>query len=178
MPGAPIQPIHTLSLSPARRSKPRTGNSRSSTTGQGRRRGRLQTDLGVRHEVLAGGSALYDAGGWSAVEKGSGGTDPWGRPTGVPKGGDVSVTVTVPLEDMYVGGRVRDGAAARCVPRMRGQAGPPRPYAGGDGREVPWLPAVVPAGEEKVVQRRMGMMIMNQEVEEPSKERCKEDARS
>ena len=121
--------------------------------------------------------ALYDAGGWSAVEKGSGGTDPWGRPTGVPKGGDVSVTVTVPLEDMYVGGRVRATVRRRVVCRgcaakldRRG-----RMQEATDEKCLGCLPSCPP--EKKVVQRRMGMMIMNQEVEEPSKERCKEDAK-
>ena len=31
--------------------------------------------------------ALFDAGGMTAVDKGAGGTDPWGRPVGVRKGG-------------------------------------------------------------------------------------------
>lgn len=129
------------------------------------------------YEVLYDGEkrALFDAGGMAAVAKGVGGTDPWGRPTGVPKGGDVSVTVSVPLEDMYKGGTVRASVRRRVV--CRGCAatiwrGRPQEQSGKE-KCVGCGPSCPP--EKKLVQRRMGMMIMNQEVEEPSKERCKED---
>ena len=124
------------------------------------------------YEVLSDGDkrALYDAGGMDAVEKGTGGRDPFGRPVGVQRGHDVSVTVDVPLEDMYKGGSVRAAINRRVVCRgcsttPRGQ--PPPDRCAGCSASCPPV--------TKVVQRRMGMMIMNQEVQEPSKERCKED---
>ena len=131
------------------------------------------------YEVLFDGEkrALYDAGGIEAVDKGAaGGVDPWGRPVGVPKGGDVAVTVSVPLEDLYKGGSVRASVRRRIVCRgcaatvdWRGRPTEQQQKAqcAGCGPTCP--------PERKVVQRRMGMMIMNQEVEEASKQRCRED---
>ena len=129
------------------------------------------------YEVLSDGEkrALYEAGGMDAVQKGTGGFDMFGRPTGVPKGGEVSVTVSVPLEDMYRGGSVRAAVRRRVVCRgctvtadWRG-----RPQEQTHERCAGCSASCPP--ERKVVQRRMGPMIMNQEIEEPSKERCRED---
>ena len=130
------------------------------------------------YEVLSAGEkrALYDAGGLSAVEQGHGRTDPWGRPVGPQKGNDVSVTVSVSLEDFYRGGSVRANVRRRVVCRGcavnagRRRTESQNAKCNGCG---PSCPSVT-----KVVQRRMGMMIMNQEVEEPSKERCKEDLKA
>ena len=138
-----------------------------------RRRGRLQTDLRRAFEVLSDGRSARctTRAAGARSRRAARGTAPVGSADGRSKGrrrlgdGDRAARGHVCLAAACAP-RV---AAARCVPRMRGQAGPPRPYAGGDGREVPWLPASCPP-EKKVVQRRMGMMIMNQEVEEPSKE--------
>ena len=113
-----------------------------------------------------------------AVDKGVGQRDMFGREVGVQRGADVSVTVTVPLEDMYRGGQVRASVRRRVVcrgckvqPARRSWLGreEPNPKCEGCG---PSCPPVT-----KVVQRRMGMMIMNQEVQEPSKDKCKEDVK-
>ena len=150
------------------------------------------------YEVLSDGEkrALYDAGGLASVEKGADQHDPWGRPIGVRRGGDVSVTVDVPLEDLYRGGSVRAtvrrrivcrGCSATAVRRRENKArrGSGSWFYGSSGADDaakakadedrcagcgPSCPA-----ETKMVQRRMGNMIMNQEVQEPSKERCRED---
>lgn len=130
------------------------------------------------YEVLSDGEkrALYDAGGMSAVQKGGGGTDPWGRPVGVQKGGDVSVTVKVPLEDMYKGGSVRASVRRRVVCRGCAQkSARARQQETEQQRQKCAACGPTCPPEMKMVQRRMGMMIMNQEVEEPSKERCMED---
>ena len=74
-------------------------------------------EVSAAYEVLRDGEkrALYDAGGMAAVEKGTGGTDMFGRPVGVQKGPEVEVKVRVPLEDMYRGGNVRANVRARSV---------------------------------------------------------------
>lgn len=142
------------------------------------------------YEVLSDGDkrALYEAGGMEAVQKGTGGRDPFGRPIGVQKGHDVSVTVDVPLEDMYKGGSVSAAINRRVV--CRGCA---LDKQGGTGRSSSWWSGGSAAKEQpdrcagctascppekKIVQRRMGPMIMNQEIMEPSKERCKDDAKT
>ena len=130
------------------------------------------------YEVLYDGEkrALYEAGGMEAVSKGTGQTDPWGRPVGVRKAGSVSVTVSVPLEDMYRGGSVRVSVSRRVVCRgctatadRRGN----QIEAQGRPQCRECRPTCPP--QRRTVQRRMGHMIMNQEIEEPSKERCKDD---
>ena len=133
------------------------------------------------YEVLSDGDkrALYEAGGMEAVSKGLGQRDMFGREVGVQRGGDVSVTVSVPLEDMYRGGSVRVSVRRRMV--CRGCKSKPQrsswfasdeplpPRCEGCGPSCP--PTV------RMVQQRMGMMIMNREVQEPSKEQCKQDVK-
>ena len=121
------------------------------------------------YEVLGDGEkrALYDAGGMEAVEKGVGATDMFGRPTGPQRGGDVSVTASVSLEDMYRGGSVRARVRRRVV--CRGCGARRRPSANCTGCTASCPP------ELKTVQRRVGMMLMQQQVETPSAERCRED---
>lgn len=129
------------------------------------------------YEVLFDGEkrALYEAGGMEAVNKGVGGTDPWGRQTGVRKGGSVSVTVSVPLEDLYRGGSVRAAVNRRivcrgCAPKADWRGRPTEQTDGKCSGCGPTCPQ-----EKKVRQVRMGHMIMNQEYNEPSKERCRDD---
>lgn len=136
------------------------------------------------YEVLSDGDkrALYEAGGMEAVDKGVGQRDMFGREVGVQRGQDVSVTVSVPLEDLYKGGSVRVSVSRRVVCRgcrqqqqRRGVAayfssGAAKPQCEGCSNTCP--PVV------KVVQRRHGMMIMNQEVEEPSPDKCKEETKT
>lgn len=128
------------------------------------------------YEVLgdADKRALYDVGGLAAVAKGVGGTDPWGRPTGIQKDRETKVSVHVPLEDVYRGGAVRAKVRRRVVCRGCKAAG-----QGG------WFGAGLPARCEgcgpscpsttKTVHRRMGHMIMQERVEVPSDEQCRED---
>lgn len=138
-------------------------------------------EISHAYEILSDGEkrALFDAGGMAAVEKGTGGKDPWGRPTGVPKGGDSTVTVTVPLEDLYKGGSVHATIHRRIVcrgcsdrarsKRRQRQKAELDKKCEGCGPSCPF--------ERKIVQRRMGHMIMNQEVQQQSAERCKTDAK-
>lgn len=125
--------------------------------------------------------ALYEAGGMTAVEKGVGQRDMWGREVGVQRGADVSVTVAVPLEDIYKGSTVRVAVSRRVV--CRGCRDKARTgLASYLTSETP-KPQCVQCGltcppEKKVVQRRMGMMIMNEEVMEPSKEKCKDEVKN
>ena len=112
------------------------------------------------YEVLSDGDkrALYEAGGMEAVEKGTGQRDMWGNEVGVQRGNDVSVTVSVPLEDVYKGGNVRVEVARRVVCRGCRNQGrrSDKPQCAGCG---PTCPAV-----KRVVQHRRGMMIYQQEV--------------
>eukprot|EP00965_Chrysotila_dentata_P236572 6201394-Pleurochrysis_carterae.AAC.3 len=76
-------------------------------------------ELTSAYEILSDGNkrALYDVGGMAAVEKGVGGQDMFGRTVGIKKGPAVSVTVRVPLEDVYRGGDVRVNVRRRVVCR-------------------------------------------------------------
>jgi len=129
-------------------------------------------ELSAAYEVLSDGEkrSLYDAGGMAAVEKGVGGRDMFGRPIGVQKGAPVDVAVRVPLEDMYRGGDVRAHVRRRVV--CRGCTGGRR---AGD-KCAACGPSCPP--EHKTVPRRMGNMLVHQEVEVPSEERCKEEVRT
>ena len=115
---------------------------------------------------------LYDAGGMKAVAQGAGATDPWGRPVGVTKGKDSTITVKVPLEEIYAGGSVRIKVHRRVVCRgcasKRGRGTEPERCLGCSATCPP---------TKRMVQRRMGPLLMNEEVEEPSKEFCKIDAK-
>ena len=72
--------------------------------------------------------SLYDAGGMAAVEKGVGQTDFFGRPTGVQKGPEVSVTVKVPLAAVYSGDTVNVQVTRRAAAAApRSQAVPCQP---------------------------------------------------
>ena len=128
-------------------------------------------EITTAYEVLSDGEkrSMYDVGGMSAVNQGgSGRTDPWGRPIGVPRGENVQVTVNVFLKDMYVGGQVRAKVRRRVV--CRGCSAANRSPSQKCAACGPTCPATT-----KIVQRRMGMMRVNQEVEEASDERCKEE---
>jgi DnaJ-class molecular chaperone len=99
----------------------------------------------------------------------------FGRPTGVQRGGDVSVAVSIPLEDMYRGGNVRVNVTRRVVCRGCSNQAQRRGGAAAIARcnECgPTCPHVT-----KIVHQRMGMMLMQREVQEPSPERCKEDTK-
>ena len=116
------------------------------------------------YEVLSDGEkrARYDAGGMKAVEE-EPRRDPWGRPIGVQKGKDVSSKIRVTLEDLYNGRTINAQVRRRVVCRgCRTNRASPRCEGCG-----PSCPA-----ERKTVQKRMGNMIFNQEVQVPSEERC------
>ena len=119
------------------------------------------------YEVLSDGDkrARYDAGGLKAVEE-EPRRDMWGRPMGVQKGNDVNSKIRVTLEDIYKGATVNAKVRRRIVCRgcKTNRKSPKCDSCG------PTCPA-----ERKTVQRRMGNMVFNQEVEEPSEERCKEE---
>ena len=134
------------------------------------------------YEVLSDGDkrALYEAGGMEAVQKGVGQTDMFGRPVGVQRGPDVSVTVSMPLEDVYNGGSVRVKVHRRVVCRgcRAKQPKQKRWWSSDDAEsENPRCAGCTFScpPSKRVVQRRMGMMIMNEEIEEPSKDRCKQE---
>ena len=134
------------------------------------------------YEVLSDDQkrALYEAGGMEAVNKGVGQRDMWGREVGVQQGGDVSVTISVPLEDMYKGGTVRVSVNRRVV--CRGCRDKPRAGISSYLRSEPIKPQCEGCGPscpmvKKVVHQRMGMMIMQQEVSEPSPDKCKEESK-
>ena len=119
------------------------------------------------YEVLSDGDkrARYDAGGMKAVDE-EPRRDPWGRPIGVQKGKDVSSKIRVTLEDLYNGRTINAQVRRRIVCRgCRTNRASPRCEGCG-----PSCPA-----ERKTVQKRMGNMIFNQEVQVPSEEQCKEE---
>ncbi len=131
----------------------------------------LFQDISAAYEVLSDGEkrALYDAGGLQAVEK-AGKTDMFGRPAGVPKGEDVSVTVRVPLAEVYNGGNATVHLTRRVVCRgCAGDVATPRCAQCG--------PTCPP--QKRMIQQRMGPgMVIQREVEEPSSERCADEPRS
>ena len=86
---------------------------------------------------------------------------------GVQKGKDVTSKIRVTLEDLYKGSVVNAHVRRRVVCRgCRSNRGSPK--CEGCGPSCP--------SERKTVQRQMGHMVFNQEVEVPSEERCKEEA--
>jgi len=129
-------------------------------------------ELSAAYQVLSDDEKrlLYDVGGMTAVEQGAGRTDMFGRTMGVPKGPAVEVTVRVPLEDVYKGGTVRASVRRRVV--CRGCRGGGAGLAKCAGCEATCPPEI------KTVQRRMGPMLVNQEVEVASEERCKDEVRT
>mmetsp|Transcript_19999 Transcript_19999/g.63846 ORF Transcript_19999/g.63846 Transcript_19999/m.63846 type:complete len:277 (+) Transcript_19999:383-1213(+) len=81
----------------------------------------------------------------------------------------VEVTVRAPLEDFYKGGTVRANVRRRVVCRgCRGHEEHQR--CSGCSRTCP--------AETKVVQRRMGPMLINEEVQVPSEELCREEVKT
>ena len=86
-----------------------------------------------------------------------------------PAGALVEVTVRAPLEDFYKGGTVRANVRRRVVCRgCRGHEAHPR--CSGCSRSCP--------AETKVVQRRMGPMLINEEVQVPSEQLCREEVKT
>ena len=157
---------------------------------------RAYRDLSLKHHPDKGGSTamfkqvtqayevlrdsekrmLYDVGGTAAVEKGVGGTDMFGRSVGVQKGQTVSVTVDVPLDEMYSGGDVRARVRRRVVCRGCKNGGP-RNWAGYAPDKCAQCTPSCPQ-ELKTVHRRMGHMMVQQQVHVASEERCKEEERT
>ena len=125
-------------------------------------------ELSAAYEILSDGEkrALYDVGGHAAVEQGLGRQDMFGRTVGIRKGPPVEVIVRIPLADVYRGGKVRANVRRRVI--CRGCRG------GGSGAKCAECTPTCPP-ETKVVQRKMGPMLINQEVEVPSQERCKDE---
>ncbi|EOD27310.1 hypothetical protein EMIHUDRAFT_468895 [Emiliania huxleyi CCMP1516] len=81
----------------------------------------------------------------------------------------VEVTVRAPLEDFYKGGTVRANVRRRVVCRgCRGHEAHPR--CSSCSRSCP--------AETKVVQRRMGPMLINEEVQVPSEQLCREEVKT
>jgi len=100
---------------------------------------------------------LYDTGGMEAVKKAEKGE--------IEKGNDVSMKLDVTLEELYNSGRKTANVNRRVV--CRGcRSKPDSPKCKGCGR----CP-----NEQKMVQRQMGNMIMQQQVEVESKEKCKHE---
>lgn len=100
---------------------------------------------------------LYDTGGMEAVKNAEKGE--------VQKGEDVSMTLTVTLEDLYNSAQKKANHNRRIV--CRGcRLKPDLPRCKGCGR----CP-----NEVKLVNRQMGNMIMQQQVEVESKEKCKKE---
>jgi DnaJ-class molecular chaperone len=135
------------------------------------------------YEVLSDGEkrALYEAGGMEAVDKGIGQKDMFGRPVGIQRGADVSVTASVPLEDFYKGGSARVTVTRRVfcrgcrdvkAPGVRSyfSSSAPKPQCEGCSFSCPRV--------TKSVQRRVGMMVMNQQIEEESPDQCKQEAKT
>jgi DnaJ family protein A protein 2 len=119
--------------------------------------------------------ALYEAGGMEAVNKGIGHRDMFGNEMGVQRGSDVSVVISVPLEDLYRGGSVRASVGRRVVCRgcsdsaLRRASAAAKQKCDDCSKTCPDV--------TKIQQVRMGPMIMNREVLEPSPDRCKQDTK-
>jgi len=123
---------------------------------------------------------LYETGGIKAVREaekedaaGAGGNDMMSqlfgmggqkRGTKAKKGPDAEVQLSVSLSDLYNGGTVKASISRRVV--CRGCRGKSTPRCNACGK----CPS-----ETKMVQKRMGNMIVQQQKKVPSKEKCKDE---